>query len=228
MLTKLIYNGKEINLTSDNISIKSNQLEIQPNGSMTLKGGGGTSSLANIRLQVETDNTRDLKITPGYLQFKNNTRGEELYIASMSNGLWFRQKSGSAQILMLNDGNDFIQISLTDGINTTTITPNRITTPVLQQSSKESIKKNIQKSNDALKIVKNSEIYTYNLKSEQGTDKKHYGFIIPDLGGNYKTPDEVISQDGQGIESYTMCSILWKAVQELTEKVEQLEKERDK
>ena len=97
-------------------------------------------------------------------------------------------------------------------------------------NSKESLKKDIEKYNDiALEIIKESEIYQYHFQKEDDTDKKHLGFVIGDLGGEYKTPNEVISQDGEGIDTYNMTSILWKAFQEYIEKTDakiaQLEQE---
>ena len=97
-----------------------------------------------------------------------------------------------------------------------------VTTPLVTQTSLESLKKNFEEVEDATSIVKNSEVYKYNLKSEENTDKKHYGFVI---GENYNTPDEVISKSGEGIDTYSMCSILWKAVQEQQETIEALQKE---
>lgn len=109
------------------------------------------------------------------------------------------------------------------GDNTTTIRYNGITTPSLTQTSLESIKKNIEKTNvNALELIKNSDVYEYNLKTEEDTDKKHIGFVI---GDKYNTPKEVIANSGEGIDTYSMSSIMWKAIQELTAKVEQLEKE---
>lgn len=85
-------------------------------------------------------------------------------------------------------------------------------------TSLESIKKNISKFNNAIEIIRSSDIYEYNFKTEKDTDKKHVGFII---GDKYKTPNIVISPDKKGIENYTMTSILWKAVQEILEKLEE-------
>lgn len=90
--------------------------------------------------------------------------------------------------------------------------------------SNESLKKNITKyKENALEIVKNSEIYQYNFKIEKDTNKKHIGFVIGDLGGKYKTPIEVVSENNNGINTYNMTSILWKAVQELSKELNQLQ-----
>lgn len=120
------------------------------------------------------------------------------------------------QIFMSIDGDD---------VNQTTITAEEITTPRVTQTSLESIKKNIEKTKiNALKIINNSDIYTYNYKTEEDKDKKHFGFVI---GDNYNTPAEVIS-NGKGIETYTMSSIMWKAIQELSKKIDELNKEINK
>ena len=98
-----------------------------------------------------------------------------------------------------------------------------IRSPKLTQTSLESIKKNISKFNkNATDIINNSDVYEYNLKSDEDTDKKLIGFII---GDGYRTPEEVISKDGQSVELYSTIGILYKAVQELSTRVKQLEQE---
>lgn len=135
--------------------------------------------------------------------------------------------------IAVNNGNDMAELYCSQlgptlhltriGDNTTTIRYNGITTPSLTQTSLASIKKNIEKTNvNALELIKNSDVYEYNLKTEENTDKKHIGFVI---GDKYNTPKEVIANSGEGIDTYSMSSIMWKAIQELTAKVEQLEKE---
>ena len=114
------------------------------------------------------------------------------------------------------------QIDLTDSNSYTSLRSSGIITPSVTQTSLESIKKNFEEVEDATSIIKNSEIYKYNFKSEEDTDKKHYGFVI---GEDYNTPEEVISKSGEGIDTYSMCSILWKAVQEQQETIEALQKE---
>ena len=119
---------------------------------------------------------------------------------------------------------DASRIGMMDSSNNyTEILASGITTPKLTQTSLESIKKNISKFvKNATDIINSSDIYEYNLKSDKDTDKKLIGFVI---GENYRTPEEVISKEGQAVELYSAIGILWKAVQELSARVEQLEKE---
>ena len=116
-----------------------------------------------------------------------------------------------------------IKIADTTTGNETILTRNYITTPELEQTSLEKIKKNIQLFNkNAIDIIKNSDIYEYNFKTEQDTDKKHIGFVI---GNKYNTPKQVIARSGKGIDTYTMSSIMWKSIQQLLQRIEKLEGE---
>ena len=74
--------------------------------------------------------------------------------------------------------------------------------------------------NNALEILKQIDIYKYNLKNEQDTDKKHIGFVI---GDNYNYSKEVTSLDNKGVDNYAFTSLCCKAIQELSQKVEELE-----
>ncbi len=97
--------------------------------------------------------------------------------------------------------------------NQTIIMATGITTPKLTQTSLKSKKKNIKQLQvNALELIKNSDICLYNLKGEKEGSKKHIGLVI---GEGYNCPNEVISEDGQGVEQYSMTSLAWKAIQEL-------------
>ncbi|TCP32195.1 phage minor structural protein [Scopulibacillus darangshiensis] len=70
----------------------------------------------------------------------------------------------------------------------------------------------------ALDIIDASKVYEYNLISEldAGKNKLRHGLVI-----GRETPIEVI--DGDGVEQYAMNSLSWKAVQELSSKVKDLQ-----
>lgn len=98
---------------------------------------------------------------------------------------------------------------------------NKITCNNLVQTSLENKKKNFEKMQDnALNIIKNIDIYRYNLKSEKDTDKKHIGFVI---GDDYNYSKEVTSTDNQGVDNYSFTSLCCKAIQELAEQNKQLQ-----
>lgn len=133
-------------------------------------------------------------------------------------------------IVGINNGNDHIEIGCQgvgpnidiyrSGVESTKIRYTGITTPKLTQTSTKSKKKNIKKLNvKATKLIKNADICLYNLKGEKAKTKKHIGLVI---GDGYNCPDEVISEDRQGVEQYSMTSLAWKAIQELIEENENL------
>jgi hypothetical protein len=74
--------------------------------------------------------------------------------------------------------------------------------------------------NKALNLVNNSKVYTYkyisDLKRPNGAKTK-YGLII-----ERECPTEIVDNSGDAISLYSMCSILWKAVQELSDEVNEL------
>ena len=93
----------------------------------------------------------------------------------------------------------------------------------ITQGSKEELKKNFEMmQNNAINILKEIDIYRYNLKNEKDTDKKHIGFII---GENYKYSKEVTSKDNDGVNIYSFVSLCCKAIQEQQVLIENLQKE---
>jgi hypothetical protein len=71
---------------------------------------------------------------------------------------------------------------------------------------------------DALSIIsKETELYTFKYKNSDD-DKKHYGLVI---GNSYNTPENFI--DGDGVNLYDMIAHSFRAIQQLNEKVEELE-----
>ena len=88
----------------------------------------------------------------------------------------------------------------------TSLSHSYVQSPQIIQTSKAETKKNFEELSKGLDIVESAEVYSYNLKFEEDTDKKHYGFVI---GEGYKTPPEVIAQSGDGIDTYSMCAIFF-------------------
>lgn len=89
------------------------------------------------------------------------------------------------------------------------------------QTSLESKKENFEKLLNALEIIKNVDIYKYNLKSESNKAKKHIGFVI---GDKYKYSKEITSLENNGVDIYSMVSVAYKAIQEQQEQIEELQR----
>lgn len=207
------------------------------------------SSLFNL-YDIEKDNVVDvfdaqemLKISAGYITnthkttgtFKIDTSSPKNFISiKHSNDLAVSIGVGGINTYMLGAENivvgkpsnnlalqNRVLISGNDG---SIYCDGSVTAQNISNSSLESIKKNIIEFSDALEIIKNSTIYEYNFKDEEDTDKKHIGFVIGDITKNkYKTPNEVLSSNKKGIENYSMSSIEWRGLQQMLERIENLE-----
>ena len=89
----------------------------------------------------------------------------------------------------------------------------------LTNSSSEKYKTDISPYTDnALSLVNSSVIYSYKYKSDGENALTKYGLVI-----ERECPQEVVDNSGDAISLYSMCSILWKSVQELSAKVKTLE-----
>ncbi len=72
----------------------------------------------------------------------------------------------------------------------------------------------------AIEEIKNTDIYSFLYKDGKAS-KKTIGAVI---GENYKCSDEIVSEDGKHISMYSMISLVYKAIQEQQEIIENLEK----
>lgn len=198
-----------------------NNFKVDANGNMTCSnaniiggklvlGGSSTNSDLIIKGQVSDWGNFQTSLYPNGMSISKDNGG------SISNRL--RIDVAYIDGIQMGEIGVFSESYGNNQSYSTFIYANGITTPNIQQTSLESIKKNIKLySSSALEIVLNSEIYSYNLKIEKDSDNKHIGFII---GDNYKTPKEIINQKGNAIELYNAIGILWKSIQELYSKLE--------
>lgn len=210
-----ILAGNEINIKSKNISIKSDNLQIDENGNLICKNGifnGGNITLIR-------DGGMDYFV---FYDDQSKDNNHKSYIDSRTLGI----VSGDYRIDMavppVSGGK--VEISLTDGTsaNTTSIKNSAISTPILNQTSLVENKKNFEKLQNALEIIKQVDIYKYNLKHEQDTTKKHIGFVI---GDNYKYSRELTSNNNDGADIYSLASCCLAGIKEQQEEIEELRRE---
>lgn len=112
------------------------------------------------------------------------------------------------------------EVKITAAGTTENLRPCRAAT--FPAGSLATFKENIQPwEESALDLINQATIYEYELKSdvENGIHRKRQGLVI---GEGYDAPVKII--DGNGVEQYLMNSWSWKAIQELSHKVDQLEK----
>lgn len=205
--------GNAINLTSKNITITSDAFKVDKNGKVTCSDIDITGGTINL---TDDGQIASFEISDGGGEYRK-------YVDVYSWGISMANTSNGDLLDLTPE-----EIFLTGGnSNTTTkIRTEGITTPKLTQTSLKSKKKNIKQLNvDALELIKDADICLYNLKGEKAKSKKHIGLVI---GDGYNCPNEVISEDGQGVEQYSMTSLAWKAIQEQQEIIESLTKRIEK
>lgn len=203
--------GNTINLTSANIVINSNNFKVDKNGNIE----ANNSILKNLKIingeiTLSSDGNKVIRV------IKDGDTNKMVYITH--------------NIVGMNNGSDHVEVGVQgypsidvyrDGSTGSYITHEGISTPKLTQTSLAESKKNFEKMSDnALEILKNIDIYKYNLKIEQDTDKKHIGFVI---GDKYNYSKEVTSLDNTGVDNYSFTSLCCKAIQELSQQVEELQ-----
>ena len=236
----------EINASAENVNINSSKLnlegyttinnnfKIDENGDMECNNAQMNGIIKGSTFKGTNDNSIYLKIgddpADTSLSSTNNCfqilRPDNTNMLTISSRYW-DSSSTLKQIVFESPVRSF---SFVSNVNDSRVQANAFVadsfmySPAYNGGSLESIKKNIKLfDKSGLNIINNAELYSYNLKAENDKDKKHIGLVIPDMGGKYKTPNEVISKDNKGIDLYSMISVAWKAVQEQQEIINNLQ-----
>lgn len=289
MQIKSVLNGKEINLTGDNATIKSNNFNVDKDGNMTCKNatvtGNVTASSGKIAGYTIKGNmlvganvgisgisgegwafwsgSNDAGSAPfkvghdgSFYALNSNIQGTVVSNNAIITGGKFNvsgygsntdlvrvtNSDNSSQFSYLqpigagfvngdyridvttggeySDGGTLCSIDVYDSKGTSTIRGGGIRTPQLTQTSLSTEKKNFEKLQNALEIIKNIDIYKYNLKDEKDNTKKHIGFVI---GDDFKYSQDVTSQENDGVDVYSFVSLCCKAIQEQQKMIEELQ-----
>ena len=216
--------GTKINLT--NGVIDSKNFKVDSSGSATMKN----ASITGGSITLSGDNT-----TPRFRI--NSSVSDDRYTEYLPNSIrMFRDGIANVQIQNLMNAAGFVAwdyadtnkqvqvcswfIQISDATQRTTIEPGKITTPILTQTSLEEHKKNFEKLDNALDIIKNIDIYKYNMKTDNDTDKKHIGFVI---GDKFNYSKEITSKENDGVDIYSFVSVCCKAIQEQQEQINELQ-----
>ena len=238
MLTKFLWLGKTVNLTGDNINISSNNFNVDKNGNMTCKNA--TMDSANIvggRIVLNSGDLNNFIIGDPENLDADYTRmnGHAIEMHCEHTGVSTRVDPRNSEIFIVDANYRSAMlphvISVIEKANANTnrtqIKPSGITTLKVTQTSMATDKKNFEKVEDnAIEIIKATDIYKYNLKSEKDTEKKHIGFVIGDKY-NYSKEITAVDENGNeiGVDNYAMTSVCFKAIQEQQELIEQLQEE---
>lgn len=183
-------------------------------------------TLSNTRTTEYLLNTQDTNAVLTIKDNINNSTGCSLG----SGGAWFNSLgTQSIYIEHRDSGTDFVSLTnsslqLNSGNSTdfTSITSHAVSSPTITQTSLSTSKKHFEKIEDVLNIIENTDIYKYNLLSEEEGTKKHYGLVI---GNEFNYSEELTSKNNDGVDLYSMISVCFQAIKQLNNKVKTLEEE---
>lgn len=238
-----ILAGSTINLTANNIKFIGDFLDINSKGQILLTTES-ESDPRTFRLQNKSKSSTSY-LNQTELKFEENSDGSarygrtgfELYTNLHSNQ--FYKLEGNPYRLVLSKNNLINdEISSVENIEITpeelnyydsstgdftSISSSYIQSPTIVESSQEKLKKNITKFTNALDVINDTDIYTYNLKSEDDSRKKHIGFVI---GNDYKYSKKIVALDKDGNEIgadiYSMVSVSFEAIKSLEKQINEL------
>lgn len=207
-------------ITTTNFSAQNINADNITTGTLSAdKINGGTInasaiSLKGVSLASNSSTIGGFNVTNSHLRAGNNTRGyigigTDLYGTTPS----FYAENGNGDYWTVVNYNG----GLTNG------------SYGWSSGSLKEYKKNIEKFNNGINIIKNIDIYKYNLKHEKDDTKKHIGLII-DKDYNYS--NNVTNIDNNGVELYSFISVCCQAIKEqqaiiedLQQRISKLEKE---
>ena len=207
----IIANGEKFSLDEEgNLSCKSATMENITCSDSTMNNI--TCENFTIKNSTIQEGYIELKSTNGNSSFSvTDTSTDRLNSELSANTLNFNSNldRGVAQIgVDMASGNGFMSVTGVAECAT------------LVQTSKQEKKKYIKKINkSAIDLINNSDICQYQLKGEKTTGHRHYGLVV---GKDYNCANEVISENGKGVEIYSMVALAWKAIQELSEENKKL------
>lgn len=213
-----IIAGNSINLSSKNITINSNNFNVDKDGKMTCNNATVKGKITSSEIDGSTIKLGGDADHPEFIADTDDGYRTTIFPLGLINeydmsGTYVAVEKGGIGLGLFTDS------SMEE---TASIEYNEIRIPIVSQTSLKEYKKNFEKIQyKAIDVIKDIDIYEYNLKHEKDTDKKHIGFVI---GNDFNYSRKVTSSDNKGVDSYSFISLCCKAIQEQQEQIESLQR----
>ena len=209
------FNGGNVNLVDNGLGVYEGKLKVQ--------GDSFINGLYSEGMVIRKVGNATNYITPSsiFVNMNKSTGEPQIILTAEDRGLFRVDTYGFSYMYNENTGFGVSDQANFYGISRMYV-DGGITTPNVSQTSKEENKKNFEKFENALDIIKEIDIYKYNLKTEKDGTKKHLGFVI---GDNYKYAEEVTSTENDGVDIYSFISLCCKAIKEQQNLIDDLYKE---
>lgn len=217
---KISLEGKEIDMTSDNININSTNFKVDKDGNCTANSfNSSNATITGGRLTL-SDSGATINAS---VIIKNNILGYDTMTRLGANSMIFIDNDNDYNLTIGYDKDLYKGhiIRISGESSETLIESDMVQSPYFNQVSLKEYKKDFEKLDNALSIIKNTDIYKYHLKSQDDKEQKHIGLVI---GDEFKYSKEILSPKQNGVDLYSMISTCFKAIQEQQEKIEELEK----
>ena len=218
---KISLAGKEIKLTTDDITISSTNFNVDSDGNMVCNN-------ANVSGTITSSNAI---ITGGSINVKRSAgSGAPAFMEIIDDNFNGKiETMVTSGIIELNNYSTDMGATIEPQVRlystvlgSTNLGAGGCYSPEFVPTSLEENKKNFELLDSGLRIIKNIDIYKYHLKGQNDEDKKHIGFVI---GNNFKYCQEVTSNENNGADLYGFVSVCCKAIQEQQEQINSLKEE---
>ena len=160
-------------------------------------------------------------VNGGLLILPDSGSGQGRYITYFNNGYYFWMGDSPNNIYIGAGGTriNFIMGDATMRIERWDGGPCNLVCSLINGSSDRTKKKNIAENKDsALEAINQTKIYNFHFDGEDEKEVcKRIGIMADEA------PECVVGDDGKSVNLYNMISVAWKAIQELTDKVQTLE-----
>lgn len=210
--TRFHWSGKEIDLTSDNIKIESDHLNVDKNGNIEIIST--TDSYTGAELKLKGSQITNYLYSHAIVMKKPNS---DLGSAGME------VIEGDGQLVLTSEDGDFVQLSATNGLRITNdidVLFGNVTAQDFIKTSLAEKKKDFEKFDNALEIIKNTDIYKYHYKNQDDNTKKDIGLVI---GDDFKYSQELTNNENNAVNISNVAFVCMRAIQEQQQIIESLE-----